>query len=274
MRLYSSPEPVSVLACTEQTLLSNSTDARDIVSLDLVAHLKVDSNTFGLEWSDKQVPIVQRLLYTLPYTAVSQAANSLNGNGLLATSYVQYNMSPGLPSNQWQLELMNWLSTSLSALQTFTVQYVTGYGSEDGSNTNSAAPSNSEKWMCDRQIVGRDDYSSFSVLGLAILIIISGCIILANVSTRRFITRRQRRAKSNRSQSETMWESFDILNLKTDEHPEQHTTVIEQPGFITTEKWLKDRHAESKSDVRICSEEDLGKPDPTLDATKIERVNA
>jgi hypothetical protein len=269
MRLYTSVDPVAVLGCTERTLLSNSTDGKDTAPLDLVTHLKVKSHTLGLEWSEMQIPIVQRLLYTLAYTAVSQAANSLNGNGLLATSYVQYNMSPGLPSNQWQLELMNWLSASLNALQTFTVQYVIGYGSEDGSSTNSAAPSESEKWMCDRQIVNRDDYSSFSVLGLAVLIIVSGCIILANISTRRFVSRRLRTAKRKKPHLKTLWDSFDILNLKAEEDPEQSTATIGRPGFTATEKGSKDRDGCRKSAVRICSKEDLWTPGPPVDATKI-----
>lgn len=254
MRLYNSTEPVSVLGCIEETLLSNSTDGKDTAPMDLVTHLKVESDTLGLNWSQKQIPIVQRLLYTSAYTAIAQAANSLSGNGLLASSYVQYNMSPGLPNNQWQLELMNWLATSLNALQTFTVQYVIGYGNQDGSVANIVPPADSDKWMCDRQIVHRDDYSSFSVLGLAILIIVSGCIILANVSTRRFVAMRQKKSKSiERLRFGFTWEDFDILNLTVDESTKRQISFTGQSDTtpqgspVDDVKLLTNRHSKSCS---------------------------
>lgn len=256
MRLYTSTDPVAVLGCTEETLLSNSSEGKVSTPLNLVTHIKVEQNTFELNWSQKQISIVQRILYTLSFTALSQAAYSLNGNGLLATSLTQANMSPGLPSNQWQLELTNWLTASLNALQTFTVQYVTGYGTQYSSSNNSVPPSDSEKWMCGQQIISRDDVTSFSVLGLAILVILSGSIITANTSIRRFAARCQRRRKrTDEGYTETLWSSFDILNLKVDHPLTQHTTLMNAVDVP-----LREKSGDAQS-----SEEQALRPDSSRD---------
>ena len=100
--------------------------------------------------------------------------------------------------------------------------------------------------MCDRQLASRDDYSSFSVLGLAILIIISGCIILANVSVRRLFTQHLRRRKD--VSKEGTWDAFDILNLKIDEALAGTAAVREQAERFDLQ------HIDSKSNVHMTYE--------------------
>ena len=212
IHLYAGADPVSVLACTEETLLANSTGGEDTAGLDLVTHVNVSQETFGLHWKKKQVSIVQRMQDNLAYTALPLTIYSLNGNGLLASSYVQYNMGPGLPDSQWQLEVMNWFGTSLNALQAFTVQYVTGYGRDDF-NKFLTRPSASEKWMCDHQIVKRDDYNSFSVLGVAIVLIASLAIVLLNISSKKIIPYLANHAGGTKH-VEKEWAMYDILNFR------------------------------------------------------------
>ena len=213
VQLYVAEDPVSVLACTENTLLSNSSQADHVTHLDLVSHLKIHSQSFGLHWNPKQISIVQRLMDNLAYSALPQAALSLNGNGLLASSKVQYGLSPGLPSNQWQVEITNWFSASLNALQDFTVQYVSGYGRDDY-NSLIAPATSTEKWMCEQQIVRRDDYASFSTLGIAIILLASGCIMLLNVSVKRIVSYVRRRRTHHQARIGDEWDSYDILNLQ------------------------------------------------------------
>jgi hypothetical protein len=43
------------------------------------------------------------------------------------------------------------------------------------------APTAEEQWMCQNQLVQRDDYASFSVLGVALILVIGGLIIVVQL---------------------------------------------------------------------------------------------
>ena len=210
--MYTSAEPVSLLGCVEQMELCNPNidDGARCTMLRLSHHL--NEVVAGMALNEKQMATTARIFYSLARVGVPQTAYSLGGNGLLASSSVQKNLSPGLPSNQWELEVQNWFGTSLTALQLFTVQYVTGYERPDF-NKFITPPSPKDEWMCTNQIVQRNDFASFSVLGLAMIFLGCSLIILLSESLSKVLPRIPSKSERKR-RNDLEWRAYDILQLQ------------------------------------------------------------
>ena len=212
MQTYAASDPVSVLGCLEQTELCNPNIADPLVRVILPTECNIADQTAGLEFNDKQMATAERLYESITRTAHAQSVYSLGGAGMLAASYIQDNLSPGLPDDQWRLEAQNWFSTSLTALQLWTVQYVTGYGRADF-NKYVTPPPPADKWMCSNQIVQRSDFSSFSVLGLATILAVCGSIIFLSETVSRVLPAILRNSAAKRRRAEE-WQAYDILQLR------------------------------------------------------------
>ena len=68
----------------------------------------------------------------------------------------------------------------MGVIQIQTVEFVAGPSNPAYYQYIEAAPED-QQWMCTNQIVQRQDYASFSVLGLSIIVGVGGLIILLNV---------------------------------------------------------------------------------------------
>ena len=68
----------------------------------------------------------------------------------------------------------------MGTIQIQIVEFVTG-PSNTAYYQYIEPPSDDEKWMCTNQIVQRQDYASFNVLGLSIIIGVGGLIIVLNM---------------------------------------------------------------------------------------------
>ena len=100
----------------------------------------------------------------------------LQGSELLAFQELEGSFGTSLPDNQWILELQHLFSILLTYVQ---LQYATGTETA-AYNRYLQPPTPSERWMCGNQIVQRSDHASFSVLGLAIILVVGGLIMLVN----------------------------------------------------------------------------------------------
>ena len=183
LTLYAAEKPVSVLGCTDRTEICNAAvKGSGRCMLRRAGHMSdhVDAVTSQLQLTPRQVMVMGRIYNVLQNSVNTMAALGEDG-GLLSSAKTDYWLSPTLPDNQWILELQNWFAQVLVLTQMEVVDYITGY--EDPVFNRWIVPADSEEeWMCHNQIVQRDDYASFSVLGLAIIFCTGGLVLLVNMA--------------------------------------------------------------------------------------------
>ena len=215
MQLYTPANPVSVLSCVEQNWICNpnSLDGQQCVTLVGNSHVDPLEQTAGLGFNDRQAATVTRVYDPLWRFNVIQSAYYLGGSGLLASALAQDNLSPGLPDDQWRLEVQNWFATSLTALQMSMVQFVTGYN-PTSFNKWVTAPTQADQWMCHNQIVQRSDYASFSVLGLILILVIGSLIIALSLGLSSVLPRIRFIKSAHKRRMDLEWRSYDLLQLR------------------------------------------------------------
>jgi hypothetical protein len=114
--------------------------------------------------------------------------NSVEGMqtvALKAQELVYMLLSPGLPSNQWQIEVGGWFDTALAGLQYLVLSFINknldglaSWATVEFPNTNISE----HRAMCDQQIMCNiGAYQSFSVLGLGIILGVGVFIIVVNL---------------------------------------------------------------------------------------------
>jgi hypothetical protein len=109
-------------------------------------------------------------------------------------------ISAGLPSNQWEIEVMNWMNVSLSSTQRGTVAY-SRPSQYDVSSTNSSLqyieqPQGPElRNLCGRIKIRSARHTSFSVTGIAATIAFGVMCILCSYAIRPLFTWFQRRTR-------------------------------------------------------------------------------
>jgi hypothetical protein len=84
------------------------------------------------------------------------------------------------------LEVNHWFGLILTALQLQTVSYVLGDGIPRHNQYMKQVQGDSE-WMCHNQIVQRDDFTSFSILGIVLIFLFGGLFIIFNIYLERLI---------------------------------------------------------------------------------------
>ena len=186
--LYYQPDVfVHLMGCADQYQfrepISNRTTS--LTGLQIAKQLALE---LGL--NSDQVATLTRLTFSLQTSDTYNTVGGQNSDALVASSLLNQLLSPGLPSNQWQIEARTWFETTLANVQHRTVDYV----------TNSwVSPSNGQlfvlplsQWtdpdkpalqaQCSQQLIqGSAEYTSFSTLGLVITVTGSVLIILLSL---------------------------------------------------------------------------------------------
>lgn len=122
-----------------------------------------------------------------------------NGAALQASSKLYQLFSPGLPNNQWHLELQGWFETGLAKFQQYVVDFVNN-PSLAGSNghisiTTPVAWKESDsaalQSQCFQQrITSTGSYQTFSFLGIIIIAVVAPGIILLSLMLRWCVDKR------------------------------------------------------------------------------------
>lgn len=183
--------PVNALACTQQYIMCNpSTDACTSANgWNSLQRVLLPGNPLG--FNTEQFITASRLISSLENAAMFNVVEDIGVSALWANSKVfQGGQSPGLPSNQWQIEVLGWFQTVLAQLQTFMVDFASN---DDGlSPYASAGPiltSRSTEYgrdlarhQCQNQLVQTvGESQNFSFLGLMIILCFSFLLILADL---------------------------------------------------------------------------------------------
>lgn len=84
------------------------------------------------------------------------------------------------------LEANHWFRLAITALQLQIVNYVTGDGTLSHNKYLERVDSDSE-WMCHNQIVQRDDFTSFSILGISLILLLGGLFLVLDICLEQLI---------------------------------------------------------------------------------------
>ena len=169
--------PVKVVACAEKWQIcnvrtGNCTSLSDLATIGQQLH----SSALGMDYYGRQGMVGQRfMLMTL-----AEVIPELGSGTLLAQQYNTWGWSTPVPDNQWILEFQNWFAIRLTQIQRNVVDYIVGPDNTRYRKYITQPPANAT-WMCHNQIVQRSGYASFSILGVAIILVVGGLIIITNL---------------------------------------------------------------------------------------------
>jgi hypothetical protein len=182
MTIYEPDLLVSTVGCTVQYQWCDPNTGSNMTCTDLTAtraSLRQGDKLFKRE---RQLVTLDRLHKQLGTTRdFDNIVGSLAGSVLLANKHGNYQL--GAPrEDQWIQELSHLYGTLMTNMQIRNYRYTGGYQSTLDINPVIKAPLANETWMCDTQMVRREDYQSLNVLGIALICSIGGLIILINLT--------------------------------------------------------------------------------------------
>ncbi|KAE9375047.1 hypothetical protein N431DRAFT_455753 [Stipitochalara longipes BDJ] len=173
---------VHIMACTDQRQFRNPHTNASTILTGLY-----NTGYSALGFNVAQTATVERIFLALSFCDTYNTVNGQNSAALQATSKLYQLFSPGLPNNQWQLELQGWFETGLAKFQQYIVDFVDNptIGDADGliSITAPADWDESDRFaleaQCSQQRVqSTGSYQYFSFLGIIVIIVIAPTIII------------------------------------------------------------------------------------------------
>ncbi|KAF2655639.1 hypothetical protein K491DRAFT_678705 [Lophiostoma macrostomum CBS 122681] len=220
-------EPASTLGCTAQAQFCNPMYPEG-TACEPLGSWEVTTDSFADFWSKEQIDAIN---WVSAYSeqeqvSVSTLVNAI-GTSVLAARYdLAGGLSGPLPDNQWQIEVEHFVGASLASLQGTVVEAANGPTSEGLKELQVLPDTDVAKRMCVNQKIRSTLYASFSVLPLALILIIGGILITTDIFLEPALNSYQnRRAKSlphysiNRStHSRLEWRSMSILQLQRMAH--------------------------------------------------------
>lgn len=175
---------MSVLGCSQQYQFCNQKRCSPLTGLYEVG--PEPSEDLGL---NKNQIATRKLLWKAAWGTQLGFLFLLMGNeALIAEDYLWGTTmwSSPLPDNQWQIEVQNLHNVSLALLQQRVVEYASPPNIEIRPGLNSLEhvirPNNTADLdLCSRVKIRTTNYSSFSVLGLSIIMFVGTIIITTNI---------------------------------------------------------------------------------------------
>ncbi|KAJ9641716.1 uncharacterized protein PV06_03738 [Exophiala oligosperma] len=164
-----SPRNASSQVCTPLTALSGVEEA-------MIAN-STDEDSSHLSMNPYQLSTAIRIFEAVDGWAIFDVVNAGGAAALKANDVLVGLSSPGLPIDQWVTETSTWFAQTLAAVQSVIVQYATGPGTTQGEVVSPTTKYDAAG--CNNQLVfSSGAYQNFSVLGIAIVVALSGLIIL------------------------------------------------------------------------------------------------
>ncbi|KAK4697740.1 hypothetical protein P7C71_g386, partial [Lecanoromycetidae sp. Uapishka_2] len=172
---------VSALACTDQYQYCNPNNGR---CTSLTASNLLLPELGSLDLNAAQLATYARFVYMLNFQGLYSTVVSRGASALLASRGLEQatNTHSALPNNQWQLEVSSWFATSLAKLQQQTVNYATGPAYVPQGTTINRPTTDEETQQCKQQKIRNVTSTiSFSVLGVAIILIVGAILIFTSL---------------------------------------------------------------------------------------------
>ncbi|EXJ63174.1 hypothetical protein A1O7_03620 [Cladophialophora yegresii CBS 114405] len=216
---FSRDAAISSLGCTEQhRFCSGNSSCTEFGGFDQVQN----NGTFNAGLSPHQNVTFDRILRAVTYSGLRNVVMQLETTTtpMLATNVSMSGqsgavVSPGLPDNQWTLEVGFWHSIAMAQLQREVVQWATGQIAPEPQYSQYLLPPTEEpdKWFCKSFMIQSIVYQSFSLLAI-ILIVIFGTLAIVISLTIEDIAALLRKC-FRKSPPPRSWDHFDMLGDRT-----------------------------------------------------------
>ena len=180
---YVSDTVVSVMACLDQHQFCNPSNSKCTPLTGLVPLTATQDQRFNIDLNPAQYSTALLIAVVIPRLSTYGSVHTRGANALRASETVHdNNVQIGLPNTQWMTEVSSWFGVSMAKLQQEIVQYAIGpaYVPED---YTIIGPSNKEERdICNNQIIrSTSGVISFSVLGVAIILIVGTVLIVTSL---------------------------------------------------------------------------------------------
>ncbi|KAK6357989.1 hypothetical protein TWF730_007343 [Orbilia blumenaviensis] len=206
-------QPVSVLACLEQRQFCNPSNGR----CDTPATSRISaSNSTVLGWDNLQADAVKVLdRITFPFFPISYLVDNRGASLLLADAQTTNGRSTNLSSEQWKLEVVNFMNIALAGLKMAIVRFGTGEQQQGPGYQRFLADSE----VCKRRMIKfRDDtgrYTSYSLSGILIIIFVGLAIIVLSFLVEPIFERLARTSTGSMREKYEAWKQDELLMLYT-----------------------------------------------------------
>lgn len=188
--MYTTDTKISVLACVEQHQICNplTSNCTPFLSYSQIQNYKFPDEQLlsTILLNPRQIATTRAILRAAYYSSIEVIVTGLN-KPLLAQEIASDKGSIPLPSNQWILEASNLFTIGLASLQQILLDYITGPPPQYMSilPPNQTAITDNDpalKWLCEKQIVRRNDFTNFNTLALGIILGFGGLIVILSFS--------------------------------------------------------------------------------------------
>ena len=201
----------NVVACAEQHQLRNPSNGNTSALGGLEVLTRRQARELG--FNDHQLQTFDRSFMLGGYSVLGYLVPALGGSQLLTAANRSWSSSTSMPDNQWQYEFEHYFGVGLVALQIWSEQYVNGPIQPSAYKYVVPGSDDFSKAMCTSQIVRRNDYRSFSVLGMSIIFVIGLLFTLANLIVPSIVKKAQQHSWKGRYHNEE-WQANEVLQLQ------------------------------------------------------------
>ena len=148
-----------------------------------------------------QIATADRIIIALTESNTYSSVEGLGAEALWANNWATLNISPGLPDNQWQIEVLGWFHTSLAKLQAYMVEFASNtaglghfgivqspYSNRITLGERSTIASQVLQGQYENQLIQTaGDVQNFSFLGVMIIVCASLSLVLLDCSLERIV---------------------------------------------------------------------------------------
>lgn len=198
--VYSPDYPVSVVGCTEQYAICNpNRKVNNCTSFDGQNALLSNIHSVGL--SQDQYVTAVRMVYMIADGTTYSSVDGIGPDALQVWDEVHDFVAPGVPANQWQVEMQGWLETTLSKWQAYMVEYAHNTGSKGAHGhvgypiSNSSLQKIWENQCRNQKISNVGAYQNVSIFGFAFTWATGGMLILLSWVLKFFVKRYDKGSK-------------------------------------------------------------------------------
>lgn len=220
---YTPNQLVYALACADQHQYCNPTNQQctPLTSFTLASN-SLNENKISL--TQAQMVTALRIDLFTQFLTTYSSVHSRGANALRASETLSVLDQIALPNTQWMTEVSTWFAVSMAKLQQKVIEYATGPDYiPDGMYLD--RPVEIQEKMCKNQIVRSSSGTiSFSVLGIAIILILGAALIVTSLLLPSVIglLRKWLRWKEYKSLQWTLDEKLQLQRLAYEEAGQGH----------------------------------------------------
>lgn len=182
LTFYSPDYLVNVMACMDQHQFCNPSTRQCTPLMGAYVLGSTDNNKLDqLNFNVAQYTTAQHINLHLPYLTTYHNVHTRGAKALRAADTLNDDFQVGLPNTQWMTEVSSWFGVSMTKLQQKVVQYATGPPAIPDSYHLVQPQTREETKLCNQIIRRTSGTISFSVLGVAIILIVGTILIVTSL---------------------------------------------------------------------------------------------